>query len=76
MEGNFKGLFFHGSLYPFRESIIKVFDAKKVLEDAETSKEIYSIIIQLKGNKILKGLVSLEKIFDRNYRCIQDTRGA
>lgn len=59
---DYEVLFFEGSASPFKESIIEDFKA------------IESSIIQLKGNHIPKGLVSLEDIFDRHDRHVQDQR--
>lgn len=62
MGDNYKELFFEGSTTPFKESL------------AEDSEATGSGIIQLKGNLIPKGLVSLENIFDRHDQYIQDQR--
>lgn len=62
MGDNYKELFFEGSTTPFKESLI---------EDSEATD---SGIIQLKGNLIPKGLVSLENFFDWHDRYIQDQR--
>lgn len=56
MEDNYQELFFEGSASPSKESIAEDFEVKE------------SGIIQLRGNNIPKGLVSLEDIFDRHDR--------
>ncbi|XP_059078205.1 uncharacterized protein LOC131043644 [Cryptomeria japonica] len=56
---NFDDLYFDGSQYPSRDAIESV--------DVETGEKF----LQLKGNKIPKGLVSLEKLFDKHDRYVK-----
>lgn len=76
MGDNFKELFFEGSSFTHREAVIEVSNASKTVEDKESLEEPDSSIIQWKGNKIPKGLVSLENIFDKHDRYIQNQRNS
>ncbi|KAH9287447.1 hypothetical protein KI387_031564, partial [Taxus chinensis] len=62
---NFNNLFFEGGENPHKEVVLK--------EENEGIKWIDDEgVIKLKGNKIPKGLVSLEDLFDKNKRFIQE----
>ncbi|KAH9303794.1 hypothetical protein KI387_008198, partial [Taxus chinensis] len=56
---NFNNLFFEGSENPHRESVPK--EEKEGIEGIDEEG-----VIKLKGNKIPKGLVSLEDLFDKH----------
>lgn len=64
MGDNYKELFFEGSSTHFKESL------------TEDSRATDFGIIQLRGNQIPKGLVSLENIFDRHDQYIQDQKSS
>ncbi|KAH9326476.1 hypothetical protein KI387_006654, partial [Taxus chinensis] len=62
---NFNNLFFEGGENPHREVVAK--EDKEGIGDIDEEG-----VIKLKGNKIPKGLFSLEDIFDKNDRFIQE----
>ncbi|KAH9312360.1 hypothetical protein KI387_027395, partial [Taxus chinensis] len=62
---NFNNLFFEGSVNPHREVVAE--DASDEIERVDDEG-----MIRLKGNKIPKGLVSLEDLFDKHDRFIHE----